>query len=333
VILLNDKSVYVLEQYDIEVKKILKGRGALIIDTDKGFFRFFEYKGTLSRLIYEDELLNYILEHGFPNVNSIIKNKEAVLFSADTAGTKYVLTRHFNGGECDVRNKHDLIQAVETLAELHNITSHAELGSTEYIPVLSGSLEEIKKHNLELKRIRNYIRAKTRKTEFEYDVLAHFNEFYELAREAEQELLASGCDTEHKQAVSSYSICHGNYSYHNIIHCQGNSMAVINFEHSGRGMLIRDLYFFLRKAMEKHDWNQALGLELLESYDKTRAISAQERKILKILLGYPEKFWKVLNHYYNGNKAYLPDQMKDKMQKVYIQQKNKNKFVASKNLF
>lgn len=330
---MNDKSVYVLEQYDIEVKKILKGRGALIIDTDKGFFRFFEYKGTLSHLIYEEELLNYIAASGFSNVNSIIKNKENVLFSADTAGIKYILTRHFSGSECDVRNRHDVIQAVKTLAELHNITSHAELGNTEYIPVLSSSLDEIKKHNTELKRIRSYIRGKTRKTEFEYDVLAHFNEFYELAQKAEQELLASGYDAEHKQAVSSCSICHGNYSYHNIIHCQENNMAVINYEHSGRGMLIRDLYFFLRKVMEKHDWNQALGLELLESYDKARTLSEQERKILKILLGYPEKFWKVLNHYYNGNKAYLPDQMKDKMQKVYIQQKNKSKFVASKNLF
>ena len=331
--MLNDKSVYVLEQYDIEVKKILKGRGALIIDTDKGFFRFFEYKGTLSRLIYEDELLNYISDCGFLNVNSIIKNKEDVLFSADTAGTKYVLTKHFNGSECDVRNRHDLIQAVETLARLHNITSDAKLGNTEYIPELSGSLEEIRKHNTELKRIRSYIRGKTRKTDFEYDVLAHFNQFYELAQNAEHQLFASGCEEAHRQAVSSHSICHGNYSYHNIIHCQENNMAVINFEHSGRGMLIRDLYFFLRKVMEKHDWNQTLGLELLESYDKTRTLSEQDRKILKILLGYPEKFWKVLNHYYNGNKAYLPDQMKDKMQKVYIQQKNKSKFVASKNLF
>lgn len=329
---MNDKSVYVLEQYDIEVKKILKGRGALIIDTEKGFFRFFEYKGTISRLIYEEELLNYIADNGFPNVNSIVKNKENVLFSADSAGVKYILTRHFHGGECDVRNKNDMLQAVKTLAELHNITAHAKISNTEYIPVLSGSLEEFRKHNTELKRIRNYIRGKARKTDFEYDVLAHFDKFYELALESEKMLKDSGYEEANKAAVSSCSICHGNYNYHNIIH-QEDGMAVINFEHSGRGMLIRDLYFFLRKVMEKHDWNQSLGLELLESYDKVKALSEQERKILKILLSYPEKFWKVLNHYYNGNKAYLPDQMKDKMQKVYIQQKNKSKFVASKNLF
>ena len=329
---MNDKSVYVLEQYDIEVKKILKGRGALIIDTEKGFFRFFEYKGTISRLMYEDELLNYIADSGFPNVNSIIENKEGVLFSADSAGVKYILTRHFNGSECDVRNKNDMVQAAKTLAELHNIMAHAQISNTEYIPVLSGSLEEVRKHNTELKRIRNYIRGKTRKTDFEYDVLAHFDKFYDLAQESEKQLKDSGYEEANKAAVSSCSICHGNYNYHNIIH-QEDSMAVINFEHSGRGMLIRDLYFFLRKVMEKHDWNQGFGLELLESYDRVKALSEQERKILKILLSYPEKFWKVLNHYYNGNKAYLPDQMKDKMQKVYVQQRNKSKFVASKNLF
>lgn len=73
---MNDKSVQVLEQYDMEVKKVLKGRGALLIDTDKGYFRLSEYKGTASRLIYEEELLNYIADRGFPMVNLIIKNKE-----------------------------------------------------------------------------------------------------------------------------------------------------------------------------------------------------------------------------------------------------------------
>lgn len=329
---MNDKSVQVLEQYDMEVKKVLKGRGALLIDTDKGYFRLSEYKGTASRLIYEEELLNYIADRGFPMVNSIIKNKEEGLLSADSCGVKYVLTKHFNGNECDARNKNDMNQAVKTLAELHNILCHVEIKNTEYIPVLSGSLEEFRKHNIELKRIRTYIRGKTRKTDFEYDILAHFDEFYQLAQESEKQLEASGYEEEHKKAVSDNSVCHGNYNYHNIIR-QDNGMAVINFEHSGRGMLVRDLYFFMRKVMEKHDWNQGYGTELIENYDKIRRLSAEERKILRILLSYPEKFWKVLNHYYNGNKAYLPDQMKDKMQKVYVQQKNKNKFVDSKSLF
>jgi hypothetical protein len=45
---------------------------------------------------------------------------------------------------------------------------------------------------------------------------------------------------------------------------------------------------------------------------------------------YPEKFWKILNHYYNGNKAYLSDQVKEKMKKVYNQQGKKERFVNGK---
>lgn len=329
---MNDRGIQVLEQYNLEAKRVLKGRGAMIVETDRGYFRLLEYKGTVSRLIYEYELLNYIASHGFPLVNTILKNKEEALFSADSSGIRYILVKHFNGNECEVRNREDVNQAVRTLARLHNILSDVKLEKVEYIPVLPCNLEEIKKHNRELKRIRTFIREKTRKTDFEYDVLAHFDEFYELAGEAEKQLTESGYLKENEKAVQQGCICHGNFNYHNIIR-QEDGMAVINFEHSGRGMLIRDLYFFLRKVMEKHDWNQRYGSELMESYDMVRTLSTEERKILKILLGYPEKFWKVLNHYYNGNKAYLPDQMKDKMKKVYQQQNNKNKFVQSKNLF
>ncbi|MDY5576482.1 MAG: CotS family spore coat protein [Lachnospiraceae bacterium] len=323
---MNDRSAQILEQYDLSNARIRKGRGAILAETEEGTFRLQECHSGVGRLLYEEELMNYIRDKGNILVNSIVRNRENALFSADQAGNKYVLTRHYEGNECDVRNKNDIYEAVKVLARLHNITAHVELKNVEYVPVLTSSREEIAKHNAELKRIRLFIRDKTRKSEFEYDVLAHFDEFFEQAKQAEQDLKNSCYDKLNEEAVQNYSVCHGNYNYHNIIHVDGE-LAVINFEHSGRGLLIRDLYFFMRKVMEKHDWNKVFGVNLLESYDKIRTISKEERKILQILFTYPEKYWKILNHYYNGNKAYLPDQMKDKMKKVYQQQKNKNSFL------
>jgi CotS family spore coat protein len=193
---------------------------------------------------------------------------------------------------------------------------------------LNSNLEEMSRHNKELKRIYGYIRKKTGKTEFEYDILEHFEEFYELAGEAERRCLSSGYEEANALAVRNTDICHGNYSYHNLLHMEKGA-AVINFEHSGSGLLIRDFAFFLRKVMEKHDWNQEFGEELIEAYDTIRTISAVEKETLEILLTYPEKFWKILNHYYNRNKAYLPDQMRDKIHKVYQQQKNKTMFIKA----
>lgn len=326
---MNDKSAQVLEQYEIVPDKIRKGRGFLVVETADEIYRLIEYYGSIPRLSYEEKLLEYIAQHGDIRVNSIVRNKENQLFSCDGYGTKYVVTKHFVGADCDAGNKSDMYEAVRTLARLHNITARMPMEDEEYVPVLSGNLEEIEKHNRELKRIRKYLRQKKQKTEFEYDVLAHFQEFYELAMNTEQELRKSGYLEENDRAVEQYSICHGNYNYHNILRLK-DGMAVLNFEHSGRGLLIRDLYFFLRKVLEKHDWNLAYGAALIENYDRIRPISREERMILKLLLAYPEKFWKVLNHYYNGNKVYLPEQMQDKMKRVYQQQRVKQNFVDSK---
>ena len=42
---MNDKSLNVLEHYDISVNKTFKGRGTIICETDAGKFVLKEYKG------------------------------------------------------------------------------------------------------------------------------------------------------------------------------------------------------------------------------------------------------------------------------------------------
>lgn len=329
---MNDRGIQVLEQYDLDVKRVIKGRGAMLAECSEGYYRLLEYTGSAARLIYESELLSYIIGHGFPLVSNILRNKENALFSADSAGIRYILVQHYQGTECDVRNREDINRAARTMAALHKVLDSVKIKDAQYIPELPDQLDEMRRHNTELKRIRSYMREKTRKTEFEYAVLARFEEFYVLGQLAEQKLAQSGYRELNEQAKERGCVCHGNFNYHNLIR-QEDEMAVINFEHSGKGMFVRDLYFFMRKVMEKHDWSRRYGAELLENYDKVRSLSAEEKEILRICLGYPEKFWKVLNHYYNGNKAYLPDQMKDKMRKVCQQQANKKKFVECTDLF
>lgn len=52
---------------------------------------------------------------------------------------------------------------------------------------------------------------------------------------------------------------HGDYNYHNILILPGDT-AITNFEHMRIGIQVQDLYYFLRKAMEKYRWKQKLGL-------------------------------------------------------------------------
>ena len=104
---------------------------------------------------------------------------------------------------------------------------------------------------------------------------------------------------------------HGEYNYHNILMVQGDynykkepyRIATTNFEKFKRDVQVEDLYYFLRKVMEKHGWKERLGDNMINAYSAIRPITDAELEYLKIRLIYPEKFWKIANSYYHSNKA------------------------------
>ena len=64
---------------------------------------------------------------------------------------------------------------------------------------------------------------------------------------------------------------HGDYNYHNILILPGDT-AITNFEHMRIGIQVQDLYYFLRKAMEKYRWKQKLGVGIIRAYERQRRL-------------------------------------------------------------
>ena len=98
------------------------------------------------------------------------------------------------------------------------------------------------------------------------------------------------------QCMYLRSVCHGDYTYHNVVNC-GKYTATVNFEKCHMGIQVEDLYMFLRKVLEKNRWDISLGERLLSEYEKVRGLTKQERENLYIRLSFPEKFWKLANQY------------------------------------
>ena len=92
-----------------------------------------------------------------------------------------------------------------------------------------------------------------------------------------------------------------------------------------------DLANFLRKMMEKNSWDRKLGMRLLEVYDKKRELSAYERKLVYVLLLFPEKFWKISNHYSNSHKAWVSERNIEKMNRMIAVEPARTDFLE--NLF
>ena len=111
-------------------------------------------------------------------------------------------------------------------------------------------------------------------------------------------------------------ICHGDFNQHNIVSLSGNSgHAILNFERAGYGMQVSDLCNFMRKILEKHNWEEGLGMAMLREYEKGCPLTPGDRLQLYCRLSYPEKFWKIADRYYGSRKVWISGQNLEKLKK------------------
>ena len=125
-------------------------------------------------------------------------------------------------------------------------------------------------------------------------------------------------------------ICHGEFNQHNVIH-QEHRWYIVNFENFMYSWSVMDLANFLRKMLEKSNWDIALGMRLIEIYDKHCSLSKESLRQLYGLLLFPEKFWKITNHYINSRKAWISGRDIEKLKKVIEQEQERLNFME--NLF
>ena len=57
---MNDRAVALLEQYEIEVLRTRKGRGAILCDTQQGCLIFKEYTGREEQLRLQEQVLKHL---------------------------------------------------------------------------------------------------------------------------------------------------------------------------------------------------------------------------------------------------------------------------------
>lgn len=330
---MNDKGIAVLEQYGIKVNRSSRTKGAFLLDTDNGYYLIKEFKGAVKHLELEEKLLKKVRDDSSLYVDYPIRNEAGNLISDDVDGTKYILKKWYMAKDCEVRNVQMLYKAVSALAAFHNTTvgfmkmedEDIAGNRVDGVKVIS---EEFERHNRELKRSRNFIRRKNQKNEFELMVLGSFDRFYDRAAALVSECGVDSYVKMASDAVKNGNMVHGAFNYHNILFCDDRAF-ITNFEHCKADIQIRDLYDFLRKVLEKHGWNRELGHRLISEYSKIKTISDMELNFLRICLSYPEKYWKIISHYYNNGKAWIPDKDIDKLKTVIRQDSDREKFICS----
>ena len=318
---MNDRAVTLLEQYDIEIVKTRKGRGAILCDTPQGTLAFKEYTGTEARLVAENQLLQSITAKGQVCTDALIPTKEGTFSVKDRDGISYILKTYVDGRECDIYNQEECKVAMELLAGLHNAMDSVD---TEGKGVNDSLLQEYEKRNRELAHIRSFLGKKGQKQPFERYLKSCIDIYLEQAKQVTEGWRLY--EKERGLDQLTVGFCHGDYQYHNILFAEG-CWHVVNFEKCHQGSQVTDIYLMMRKLLEKSDWSLELGRDLLEAYQKVRPIAAYDYVDLYYRLAYPEKFWKIANFYMNSRKAWIPEKNMEKLSKVLAQEEAKQAFL------
>lgn len=96
----------VLEQYDIEVKNIKRGRNSFLLDTDRGLCIVQNTGMSERRAESMDRLCLHLREGGCRLVDSPVANKEGAFVSKLEDGTVYLVKKWFAGRECNVQKEY-----------------------------------------------------------------------------------------------------------------------------------------------------------------------------------------------------------------------------------
>lgn len=183
------------------------------------------------------------------------------------------------------------------------------------------------KRNRELKRIYSYMRKPGRKGEFVQAYNDCAGLFLKEGEETVAQLEAVKSDMEYPKGGISYGFCHGAYQHHNIIRLD-DGWATIGMEQFHFGAQLEDLYDFLRKVLEKNNYDYAYAKAVLQGYNQRVELRYVEYLCLYLLLMYPEKFWKISNRYFNSKKTWVPPKMVEKLSNVVKQNQEKNNFLV-----
>lgn len=326
---MNEKALEVFEQYDLEIMRTWKGRGVYFCETNKGIHMLKEHRGSEEKLEKLWQLLTSLESIHFFKTDLPVRTKEGNFLVKDSEETSYLLKRWRDGRECDPRSELDVCRALEGLAIFHTAAKNIwEFSEPEERTKYEGSsmVTEMEKRTRELKKVQSFIRKKQKKSDFESAYLEIIPGYLHKASEITRQMQESGYVQMQQAAFEQGKICHGEYTQHNVLFDR-SKLIMTNFEHVHLGLQCADVSLFLRKIMEKQGWRLTQGEKFLQVYGIVRPMEEKERRILAFCLLYPEKLWKLANHYYHTNKAWIPAKHLEKLKIFDAQQKERERFV------
>lgn len=298
---MNEAKDFIESTFGIKLLSIKPCRAGYILETEAGKKHLRPYQCSESRILYVHEVKDYLFHHGFTNLDTYTITLDGKPYMA-LDGKFYVMTPYIDARECEFSDDNDTIKSSTALANMHLTGRGFKPSKDIFVPSELGKLpESLKKRYDEILRMRR--KAERERGAFDYRYIDCVDKFIKIS-EKSLDLLS---DVQYprlvKKALVEGCVCHHDYSYQNIL-IKDSITYIIGFEACCEELRIYDLVNLIRRKMRKCDWDPKKASMLLAAYMKVYPLSSDEIYVMRAMLLFPQKFWRVANRYYNSRRSW-----------------------------
>lgn len=275
-------------------------RAVNLAQTDRGLVIIKETYREPDKILYIHGLKEYLYERGFTRLDRYLPSIYQLPFTI-YENRVYVMEEYIAGRECSFTNPYDRRAIVKALAQLHN-------SGKGYVPATGAA----KRNNIgkwaksyrnkidDLIEFKELAGRKRKKSKLDSMFLEDVDFYIEMCWRGFDTLKGSRYGEICKKARIDNTICHHDYTYHNLIIDPEGKVNVIDFDYSCHELPVYDLASLIQKILRRFNYDADMAMELIEDYGSIAPLSRDDLVLMLSLFEFPQRFWRVTERYYKG---------------------------------
>lgn len=318
----------ITSNYGLEVKNIVPFKDTYMVQTDKGSKILKKMLFSPERILFIHGAKEHLANKGFANIDRYLTTiKGEPCFNFDNAS--HVLYDLLEGRECNFDNDIEVRKAAQLLASMHSASKgYRPLDGSKIQDELGMLPAYFNKRLEDIKKLRKI--AKKGKSRFDHMFLENADYFIGMGEQAAVELEKSSYASLINEARAEGVFCHHDFTHHNII-CSEERFSVVNFDYCCFELRIYDLANLIRRKMRKCNWDMDKAVLIVDGYNSVSQLNRDEIAVMKLILQFPQKFWRVVNRYYNSRRSWSERSFIVKLQEVIDEVDGHRKFIDKYN--
>ena len=303
----------IAENYGLDVKNIVPYKDTWLAVTQQGRKVVRKIPLSPGRLKFVHGAKEHLICNGFTGVDRYLCTLSGEpFFNFDNSC--YTLIDFVDGRESSFDNDGDVQRAAISLAEMHRASRGYVAPAGCKVQNDLGKLPVYFKKRLEdIKKLKK--QAKKGTGRFDQLFLQYADFFIDLGEKSIAELAASNYDRLAENTGKEGLFCHHDYTHHNIM-MAAETTVIMNFDYCCHELKVYDIANFIRRKMRKCEWDISKSEIIINSYNSREKLDENDLDVMRIILQFPQKFWRVINRYYNSRRSWSEKSFVNRLQEV-----------------